>query len=58
MKHKNRKKLILTTEKDATKLKQFLSIIGNNKIYYLDIEISIYKNEKFNKNLTNYVREN
>ena len=58
MKHKNRKKLILTTEKDATKLKQFLSIIGNNKIYYLGIEISIYKNEKFNKNLKNYVREN
>ena len=56
-KHKNRKKVILTTEKDATKLKQYISIFGDNKIYYIDIKINIDQKEKFNKQLLDYAKQ-
>ena len=56
IKHKNRKKLILTTEKDATKIKKFLSLIGSHRIYYIPMEITISKQKDFNKKLLKYVK--
>ena len=53
----SRKKVILTTEKDATKLKQYISIFGDNKIYYIDIKINIDQKEKFNKQLLDYAKQ-
>ncbi len=56
-KHKSRKKLILTTEKDATKLKEYISMFGDNKIYYINIKINIDQKEKFNKQLLDYAKQ-
>tara|TARA_B100000963_G_scaffold40097_3_gene29832 strand:+ start:3351 stop:4385 length:1035 start_codon:yes stop_codon:yes gene_type:complete len=56
-KHKSRKKLILTTEKDATKLKKYISMFGDNKIYYINIKINIDQKEKFNKQLLDYGKQ-
>ena len=57
-KNKSVKKLILTTEKDAEKIKQFSSYLSNEKVYYLPIEIIINNKEKFEKRLLNYVTKN
>jgi len=55
---KSTKKLILTTEKDTTKLKQFLPHFKDVNFYYIPIEIKIEQSEKFEKQLLNYVAKN
>jgi len=55
---KNTKKLILTTEKDATKLKQFLPHFKDVNFYYIPIEIKIEQSEKFKKQILDYVEKN
>ena len=52
------KKLILTTEKDATKLRVFEKEFGTANVYYLPIEIDFEDKEKFEKQLKNYVAKN
>jgi len=52
------KKLILTTEKDATKLRVFEKEFGTANVYYLRIEIDFEDKEKFEKQLKNYVAKN
>lgn len=59
---KGRKKIILTTEKDAMRLK-FLKKIPRSlkhKIYYIPISTQILhgKEEEFNSLITNYVKQN
>ena len=56
--NKNAKKLILTTEKDATKLKQFLNDFKGESIYYIPIDVVIYDNQIFEKKLLDYVSNN
>ena len=55
---KSTKKLILTTEKDTTKLKQFLPNFKDVNFYYIPIEIKIEQLEKFNKQILDYVEKN
>jgi len=55
---KSTKKLILTTEKDATKLKQFLPHFKDVNFYYIPIEIKIEQSEKFKKQILDYVAKN
>ena len=55
---KSTKKLILTTEKDATKLKQFLPHFKDVNFYYIPIEIKIEQSEKFKKQILDYVEKN
>ncbi|MBT4881444.1 MAG: tetraacyldisaccharide 4'-kinase [Flavobacteriales bacterium] len=55
---KSAKKLILTTEKDATKLKQFLTQFKDSNFYYIPIEIKIEQEDKFEKQILNYVAKN
>ena len=55
---KSTKKLILTTEKDATKLKQFLPHFKDVNFYYIPIEIRIDQSEKFKKQILDYVEKN
>ena len=55
---KSTKKLILTTEKDTTKLKQFLPYFKGVNIYYIPIEIKIEQSEKFKKQILDYVEKN
>ena len=55
---KSIKKLILTTEKDATKLKQFLPQFKYVNFYYIPIEIKIEHSEKFKKQILDYVEKN
>ena len=52
------KKLILTTEKDATKLRTFEDSFGTANMYYIPIEIDFEEKEKFEKQLKNYVTKN
>ena len=52
------KKLILTTEKDATKLRRLLNQNNIIYFYYIPIDISIDKNNIFNKQILDYVRKN
>ena len=52
------KKLILTTEKDATKLRQFLTKFKDSNFYYSPIEIKFEKHEEFDRQIINYVAEN
>lgn len=47
------KELIITTEKDYMRLKQFASL--KNKIFYLPITICLDKNQKFNMLITDFV---
>ena len=54
-KEKSAKKLILTTEKDATKLRRFLPNF-KQKIYYIGIDVVINEKQKFKKQLLDYVR--
>jgi len=55
---KSTKKLILTTEKDATKLKQFLPHFKDVNFYYIPIEVKIEQSEKFKKQIRDYVEKN
>jgi len=55
---KSTKKLILTTEKDATKLKQFLPHFKDVNFYYIPIEVKIEQSEKFKKQILDYVEKN
>ena len=57
-KDKSSKKLILTTEKDATKLKQFSTHFKEENVYYVPIDIVINGKEMFEKQLLDYVRTN
>ena len=57
-KDKSRKKLILTTEKDATKLRQFSVYFNQENIYYIPIDIIINKEERFEKQILDYVKSN
>ena len=57
-KNKSAKKLILTTEKDATKLRRFLSYFQNENIYYIPINIKINSKETFENQLLEYVTSN
>ena len=55
---KSTKKLILTTEKDATKLKQFLPHFKDVNFYYIPIEIKIDQSKKFKNQILDYVEKN
>ena len=55
---KSTKKLILTTEKDATKLKQFLPHFNDFNFYYIPIEMKIEQSEKFKNQILDYVEKN
>jgi len=55
---KSTKKLILTTEKDATKLKEFLPHFKDVNFYYIPIEIKIEQSERFKKQILDYVEKN
>lgn len=48
------KQLILTTEKDFVKLKQFNYLLG--KLYYLPIEMELEYNAEFNKQILNFIQ--
>ena len=54
---KNEKKIILTTEKDVIKIKQFDSLIKKNILYYLPIEVKLDNEEKFIKQILSHVKE-
>ena len=55
-------KIILTTEKDAMRLKasEFSDILNHMPVFYMPIEIDFYEQEKneFNQTILNYVRTN
>lgn len=57
-----RKKIIITTEKDAMRLinSPYLSELNNLAVFYIPIEIKIHKQdrESFKDQIINYVREN
>ena len=55
---KSAKKLILTTEKDAVKLKPFENNFENVNIYFAPINIKIREKEEFEKQIEEYVRTN
>lgn len=57
-KNKHRKKLILTTEKDAVKLINFKCKFERVNIYVLPIKISFKEQTNFEKKILNYVGEN
>ena len=57
-KDKSSKKLILTTEKDATKLREFSKEFKNANLYYIPINIAINEQEEFEKIILNYVANN
>jgi len=52
------KKLILTTEKDAVKLKAFENDFSRTNIYIAPIETEIEEKEHFEKQILNYVNTN
>lgn len=55
---KSVKKLILTTEKDAVKLKGFYSEFQDTACYIAPIETALYEEEKLVNRIKNYVRGN
>ena len=57
-KDKSIKKLILTTEKDAVKLRGFKKELGNTNIYFAPIETVFEEKENFEKQILNYVTAN
>ena len=57
-KDKSPKKLILTTEKDATKLRGFLKAFKGIDVYYIPIDVIINDKEIFKQQLLNYVTRN
>ena len=62
LKLKSEQRIIITTEKDATRLLHHPAVNEELKpfIYALPIEIEILQNQqdKFNQHIINYVREN
>ncbi len=52
------KKLILTTEKDATKLRGLLAHFEDANIYYIPIDIAFSEQEIFDRQILNYVAKN
>lgn len=52
----NHKKIIITTEKDATRLTHFSKEMENFPIYYLPIEISFDDKEKFHQYIMDYLK--
>ena len=52
------KKLILTTEKDATKLREFSKEFKDANLYYIPIDIAVNEQEEFEKIILNYVANN
>ena len=52
------KKLILTTEKDAVKLRGFKKELGNVNVYFSPIETIFEEKENFEKQILNYVTAN
>ncbi len=57
-KDKSTKKLILTTEKDATKLREMTVHFNQQNVYYIPIKIIINEDGKFEKQILNYVKSN
>ena len=57
-KDKSTKKLILTTEKDATKLREFKKQFGTENVYFAPIEVALEKSERFEKQILDYVAKN
>ncbi len=57
-KDKSSKKLILTTEKDATKLREFSKEFKDANLYYIPIDIAVNEQEEFKKIILNYVANN
>ena len=55
---KSTKKLILTTEKDATKLREFKKQLGTENIYFAPIEVTLEQSERFEKQILDYVAKN
>ena len=56
--NKSTKKLILTTEKDILKIKQFLPNFKNEKLYYIPISTKINGRDIFDKQILDYVNKN
>jgi tetraacyldisaccharide 4'-kinase len=52
------KKLILTTEKDATKLRELLAHFEDANFYYIPIDIAFSEQESFDRQILNYVAKN
>lgn len=52
------KKLILTTEKDATKLRELLTHFKDINLYYIPIDIAFSEQEIFDRKILNYVAKN
>tara|TARA_B100001142_G_scaffold330123_1_gene396370 strand:+ start:8228 stop:9184 length:957 start_codon:yes stop_codon:yes gene_type:complete len=52
------KKLILTTEKDATKLREFLIQFKGLNFYYAPIKIKFEQQREFDRQIINYVAKN
>ena len=50
----NKKELIITTEKDFMRLRQYELL--SDKLYYLPIKVTILNSNKFNKILLNYIK--
>jgi len=55
---KNTKKLILTTEKDATKIRKFDMKFKDVKVYFIPIEVIFSNKKTFEKQILEYVKEN
>jgi tetraacyldisaccharide 4'-kinase len=55
---KSTKKLILTTEKDATKLREFKKQFGIENVYFAPIEVALEQSERFEKQILDYVAKN
>lgn len=55
---KSSKKLLLTTEKDAVRLREFEEELKDVPICYLPVEVRFHEGEKFNDLVLKYVREN
>ena len=55
---KSTKKLILTTEKDATKLQEFKSQFGTKNMYFAPIEVTLEQSGRFEKQILDYVTKN
>jgi tetraacyldisaccharide 4'-kinase len=52
------KKLILTTEKDAVKLREFEKELGDANVYFAPTETVFEEKENFEKQILNYVTAN
>jgi len=55
---KSTKKLILATEKDATKLREFKKQFGTKNVYFAPIEVALEQGERFEKQILDYVARN